>query len=386
MKGRRRHLIVWKLFRWAASPWLRRKFNFEPIPADVEGPYLILANHNTDWDPFLVALSFRQHMYFVASEHIFRWGLLSRLIRWLFDPISRLKGTLATDTVMAVMRRLRRSFNVCLFAEGNRSWNGVTCDILPSTGKLARICGATLVTYKLEGGYFTSPRWGVSLRRGKMRGYVVGVYPPEVMSKMTVEEINALIKRDLFEDAYARQQENPVPFKGKRIVEALETTLFICPKCRKIGTLKSRDDRISCDCGLNLRFTEYGFFEGDYLPFDNITDWDRWQAQQLCQLVQSGGDEPLFTDNNIDIVEILDKHKYVRLGRGQLKLWRDRLEFAGQAFPLKDITGISIHGAQAINLGVGSRNFELNCRSRFCGRKYMMAYEVLKNQILRSKA
>ena len=52
MKGRRRHLIVWKLFRCAASPWLRRKFNFEPVPADIDGPCLILANHNTDWDPF----------------------------------------------------------------------------------------------------------------------------------------------------------------------------------------------------------------------------------------------------------------------------------------------------------------------------------------------
>lgn len=60
--------------------------------APTAGPMLIVANHNADLDPVFLSMAFREHMYFVASEHIFRWGLWSKLIVALFDPISRSKG------------------------------------------------------------------------------------------------------------------------------------------------------------------------------------------------------------------------------------------------------------------------------------------------------
>ena len=67
---------------------------------------------------------------------------------------------------MAVMRRLRKGGSVAIFAEGNRSFNGLTGDILPATGKLARSSGASLVTFRFSGGYLSSPRWcGSRVRR-----------------------------------------------------------------------------------------------------------------------------------------------------------------------------------------------------------------------------
>ena len=65
--------------------------------------------------------------------------------------------------------------NVCVFPEGNRTWDGVTAKFLPSIGKLARSSGASLVTYKLTGGYFASPLGGQlhppreDARRGRAR-------------------------------------------------------------------------------------------------------------------------------------------------------------------------------------------------------------------------
>lgn len=374
-----RHKRVWRFFNVLLGGWLKRKFNYSPELAGVEGPFLLLANHATDWDPLLVALSFpKTQMYFVASEHIFRWGLTWRLIDWLLHPISRLKGSTAADTVMTVMRRMKKGANVAIFAEGNRTWDGKTGYILPSTGKLARSCGGALVTYRLTGGYFTSPRWsGKSLRRGKMTGGVVGVYSREELRAMTPEEINEIINRDLFEDAYARQRTEMVPYKGKAPAEGLETMLCLCPKCRSLGALRSRDDKLICDsCGLSLTYDEYGFLRGE-TPFDNVADFDAWQTGVLRELAEEAGDGPLFSDEGAALRRILKGHGSEELGAGKLELWRDRLVCAGHEFPLAEISGIGMHGPLRLDFSLGGDSYELAGAERSCVRKYMTTYNIL---------
>lgn len=381
MEHHRRHVLFWKLARFIAAPWLRRKFNFTPQIADVKGPYLVLANHTTDWDPLLVACSFPEQMYFVASEHIFRWRFTARLIRWLVDPIARLKSRTAADTAMAIIRRLRGGANVCLFAEGNRSWNGVTCPIHPSTGRLARSCGATLVTYRLEGGYFTNPRWSHSkLRRGRMRGYVVGVYTRETLLAMTPEEIGELIVRDLHENACERQRVERVAYKGRNLAQHLETLLCVCPDCGRLDSLKSAGDYLRCECGLLLRFTEYGEFEGERVPFDNILDWDLWQTERLRALWNGAGSERIFSDDEIHLWEILPGYQSRDFGVGRLSLYRDRLQWNDMVFPLSEISDINMLENIIMIVGIGQRSFQLECPQTRCIKKYMTLFELAKSR------
>ncbi|MDR0929249.1 MAG: 1-acyl-sn-glycerol-3-phosphate acyltransferase, partial [Oscillospiraceae bacterium] len=176
-------------------------------PLRLNRPTLILSNHNTDLDPAFLMLAFKNPLHFVASEHVFRWGLVSRLIRFFFQPIARQKGGSDAHAAMEIARTLRRGAHVCLFAEGNRSVDGITAPISPATGMLAKASGADLITFRLTGGYFTQPRWAAGFRRGRMRGEVVGHYPAETLREMTKEAINDIIRRDLREDAYARQRQ-----------------------------------------------------------------------------------------------------------------------------------------------------------------------------------
>ncbi|NCC69318.1 MAG: 1-acyl-sn-glycerol-3-phosphate acyltransferase, partial [Clostridia bacterium] len=353
---------LWGFFRFFLCGWIRRKFNITALPVETDGPYLVLANHATDWDPFLIALSFKPQMYFVASEHIFRWGPVWKIINWLLHPIARLKGTTASDTVMTVMRRMKKGANIAIFADGNRTWTGKSGSILPATGKLAKSCGGGLITYKLEGGYFTSPRWaGKSVRRGAMRGYAVGIYSREQLRGMTPEQINEIILRDLEEDAYARQRQHPVAFIGKNLAEGLETMLCICPKCGRIGTLRSSGDIFSCGCGFSARYTEYGFLTGPDVPFDNISDWDDWQTKTLCD---RAGDTPdgkaVFSDGDITMDLLKARHGQTLIGKGELALYRDRLVFMGREFPLRDISGMGMHGPLGLSFTVGTEHYELS--------------------------
>ena len=377
-----RYRRLWRLFRPPVAAWIRRKFRFDPEICTEGGPFLVLCNHNTDWDPLLLACAFPDYMSFVASEHIFRWGLAGKLIIYLMAPIARLKGTTAGDTAMTMLRRLRKGVSVAMFAEGNRSFNGLTNPILPATGKLARSSGVKLITYRLDGGYLTSPRWSASLRRGKMTGRVVGVYPPEQLRAMSADAVNEIIRRDLFVDACAVQRQEMIPFRGKRLAEHLECVLCRCPRCGAIGTLKSEDDRLSCACGFSVRYNEYGFFEGEDAPLDNITEWDAAQTEALFALADAAGDGPIFSDGDMTLKEVFpDTHTETPLGSGTMTLYADRLECCGQVFPLSELTGFSLVQAQTVDLTCGGRSFEIRSRAVRCTRKYMTVIEHLKHSL-----
>ena len=227
MERRRR---IWRVLVWLLRPFLKRRFRMEAAPAEVPGPCLIVANHVTNWDPLLLAMSFpATPIRFVASEHIFRHGRVSRLLERLAAPIPRRKASSGADTVKACLRALRDGETVCIFAEGDACWDGLTHEVFPATGKLARSSGAALVTYRLEGGYLTLPRWSKKRRPGRMRGAVVGVYPPEELKAMKGPEITALIDRDIFEDAWARQRAEHVRYRAEDRAVGIEKGFFLCP-------------------------------------------------------------------------------------------------------------------------------------------------------------
>lgn len=48
--------------------------------------------------------------------------------------------------------------------------------------------------YRIEGGYGVQPRWSDKNRKGKMRSYVFKVIEPEEYTKMSNEELFALIE------------------------------------------------------------------------------------------------------------------------------------------------------------------------------------------------
>ena len=169
MEHQMRHRAVWRLFRPLVRLILFFRFNYRCKSFSPKGPCIVVCNHVTDWDPLLVGAAFRRQMYFLASEHIMRLGFVSRLLDWLVHPIVRQKGGSAAGAVKEMLRVLKAGGNVALFPEGNRTWDGVTRDFPASTGKLVKTGGASLVTFRLRGGYLSSPRWSGDTARRQPR-------------------------------------------------------------------------------------------------------------------------------------------------------------------------------------------------------------------------
>lgn len=370
MEPMKRYRFLLKLLYKPVRLFFRLVYGYTPQVRPVEGPCLIVSNHVTTLDPVMLALSFPDTpISFVSSEHLFRKGLLSKLLKWFLSPISRKKAASAADTVMAIIRSVRQGITVGLFAEGECTWDGQTGWVFPATAKLARTCGATLVTYRLEGGHLTSPRWGKGIRKGKMTGHIVGVYPPQELKAMKPDAIYELINRDIREDAWERQLAEPVVYKSKAPAEHMETLTYLCPECGRVGTLHSKGAYIRCDCGFSRKFTETGAFEPAE-PFPNPGAWDAWQKERLAAL-EPDENGLLFSDSDILLHEVLPGHKTVFVGKGELRQYADELVCCGERFAMPEIENMAIFTAKVIVFSCGERYFEITSKKVYNARKYL---------------
>jgi len=407
----RRHKWVIRIAKPIFRLYMRLAFNyrFEPIK-EVEGPMIVVANHNCDLDPVMVGIAC-PHMYFVASEHIFRKPAIAWLLETFLSPIARRKGSVDASTVMEIRSRLKAGHSIAIFPEGNRSLDGCTGLIHPTTGKLIKAFGATLVTYHLEGGFFTTPRWGFGIRKGKMIGRPVGVYPKEELKKMKPEEVLELVRKDLYEDPYITQQKEKVRFRSKAPARGLETALYLCPHCKSIGTLHSTKKEIVCTCGYRAVFDEYGYFvkpdsaEKD-IVFKTYTEWYRWQQEEIAKLYAAyhnrmkeagqteNGNETqafsldefcVFPNNEVCLHEVGDDERSRPVMSGILKIGTEGLCVIGtdgsrKEFRFKDIPEISLCGRNKLAFICDGGYYEIKTHKLFNSRLVIRLYELISEK------
>lgn len=377
-----------KLYRFLKKfpvPLICRFLRYHAAPCDIEGPCLVISNHTTDFDPIFVTHAFNGHMYYVASEHVFRKGFLSRLLVSAFDPIARKKGSTDAAAALDIVRRLRNNANVCLFAEGNRSFNGVTGPVFSATGKLLKAARCSLVTFRISGGYLATPRWADKRRKGPINGELIRVYSPDELKAMTPEEINAAIAADIFEDAFARQSDHPAEYRGKHLAEHLERALYCCPKCGKAGTMHSKNDIFSCDCGFSVRYTETGFFTGESssgLPFQTVRDWDKWQLGRLKEIIHaSEKDSAIFIDSEATLSELSLDHAEKEIASGALSATINGLALEKEAFSWNEVVDMAVCGPARIEFTTTeARYYEITFDGPASGKKYHDLYRIVKSE------
>ena len=346
--------------------------------------YLVLGNHNTDWDFMYAGIMLKKQMYFVVSEHIFRKGFTGRLIKFLVDPIPRKKGASGAEASRKILERLKQGCNVGMFAEGNRSYAGTTCFISPNTAKLVKQAGCGLVNIAIHGGYFVSPRWSKSKRRGPVRAEVVKEYTPEELALMTEDEVYTAIKEDLFVDAYADQKNYPVKYRGKNLAEYLETTLFYCPKCKSFSSMHSSGNEFFCSsCGMKTQIDEYGYFD-KHSPFKTVKRWYREELTYLKNYVNSitDSDTMLFKDENIKL-SLITSESDTLIDNGTMSLFSNRLEFTDKngktfLFNVADITRISVVKRDRMLFTCNDLYYEVMTTDRpYSALKYVVASRYL---------
>ncbi len=367
---RRRHAVLFCALRPLFRVILWFKYGYRGLRFEQERrgqPYLILANHNGAIDPFLVAVSFRQPIYFVASDHIFRLGAISQIIRYLVAPIPIVKSTVDTRSIRDILTVLREGGSVGLFPSGNRSFTGTELPIPASTAKLVKHARVPVVLYRFDRGYLATPRWARHSRRGRVTGRVERVLEPGEIAEMTPTAIHDLLVDTLRGDPLVAD-DRAIRFRGRRLAEYLERVLSVCPACLGLDTLRSRADLLTCPCGYTVRYLPNGSLErlaagsvrdGHRLPdLPDVDHFDRFQQQHLAGLAHDAQGRqrhlhaPYFADDGQTLVRAERAARTVDQQQGALSLYADRLVFAtaGQTrvFGLDQLGDVLVHGPQTL--------------------------------------
>lgn len=379
--ARRRQEFFYRLARRLLLPYFSRRFNTtaDPQPG-LPAPYVVVSNHVTELDFFLTGQVFSEPMGFVVGEGLLRNPLLRFILVKGFGCIAKQKGAADARTAMGMLRRLREGRNVCLYAEGNTTFDGRTGEIPPATGALLRAVKAGLVVTRIEGAYFSMPRWGRGIRRGMTRCRVAGVYTAEELAGMTDGEVNSLLARLLSLDAYFEQEREQVPYRGKNPAGGIHHVLYLCPQCLSQGTLAGEGERVRCaECGMETVYTPTGFFEGRK-PFPGIRDWADWQRERLRELLAAPGGQLAVEDRGQTLMEMRGG-AFVPVAEGTLALAGRALTISGYAFPLETLPGLEIYRKNVLQFSTpDGRRFQTRPNGAFNALKYRDAYRIIREQ------
>ena len=106
----------------------------------------------------------------------------------------------------------------------------------------------------------------------------------EQIEKMSVDEINALLREHFEYDDYRYWQESGFKITESYRAEGLEKVLYKCPSCKSEGKMATSGAELYCtECGKKYTLGEDGFLrasEGE-TEFPHIPDWFNWERTQV---------------------------------------------------------------------------------------------------------
>ena len=354
----------------------------KPFKEEGKRQYLVLFNHQTAFDQFFVALSFRQHLYFLASEDIFSKGFLSSALRYLVAPIPIKKQTTDVRAIMNCMRVAKEGGSISLAPEGNRTYSGKTEYMSPSIAPLARKLGLPIVLYHIKGGYGVQPRWADNVRRGRIDCFVSRVIEPEEYMSLTDDELFKLIEDGLFiNEANADNS-----FYHKKSAEHLERVLYVCPECG-LSSFESHLDTVECKkCGLKVRYLPTTELEGvgKELPYRFVNDWYEAQSDFINSTdVTALTDEPVWEDVSSFSEVIPYEKKRPISDECRVLLYGDRIVVKGEGvdetFTFSDSSAVTVLGRNKVNIYYGDKIYQLKGEKSMNAIKYVHFFNRYRN-------
>ena len=353
-----------------------------PFKEENKRQYLVLFNHQTAFDQFFVALSFRKHLYFIASEDIFSKGFISSALRYLVAPIPIKKQTTDVRAIMNCMRVAKEGGSISLAPEGNRTYSGKTEYMSPSIAPLARKLGLPIALYHIKGGYGVQPRWADNVRRGRMDCYVSKVIEPEEYMSLTDDELYNLIKDGLYVNEANR---NDLYFSRKS-AEHLERVLYYCPHCG-FSTFETTGDIVECTkCKLQARYLPTKEFEGiGYrFPYRFVNDWYEAQNDYINSVdVTALTDAPVWTDTASFSEVIPYKKKRPIADTTTVELYGDRITVKGEGvdevFLFDESSAVTVLGRNKVDIYHGDKIYQLKGGKDFNAVKFVHFFNRHRN-------
>ncbi len=149
------HTLYWfyhSLFTLGFSIRMQGERNMPPT-----GPALVVANHQSFFDPLLIGLCARRPLVYVARKTLFKNRFFAAMIRGL-NAVPIDQEGIGKEGIRIVLDQLSRGRAVVLFPEGERTWDGKMLPLRPGIHLLIKRTQAPIVPVGIAGAFDAWPR------------------------------------------------------------------------------------------------------------------------------------------------------------------------------------------------------------------------------------
>jgi len=377
-------MVKW-LMRWLILPFFRVSWSNRAALERVPEPYLILSNHGSALDPYIVSAPLCGPCPFILTGIPNRYTLKGILYAQA-GAIPMPKNCEDLKSLKLMMDALKKGKNLSIFPEESRTWDGKNLPVVQLTANLIRILNVPVVTALLHGSYLMNPRWGTSLRRGKVVVCYNVLFGGKKTGSMKIHELEKVLIDALDHNEYESEIIKGVKYKSFKRAEKIEQILYICPDCHSVGSFISKGNRFRCrKCGYSVYYSKDGqlFSLKGKQHFINVAQWNDWQKKEALNIILTDhGEEPIFFDSNITH-SIADHRGVFRVkGKGSLYFYKGQMEYRDEKnslyiFNLEDIAGMAVQLREKIEFTFQNELHRFHSRKRiFSARKIMDFYNL----------
>lgn len=310
--------FVWLIWILCKIVLIGKKYKVEKINMEgLKPPYMLLSNHMYFIDFELAAMGTFPHRVnnVVHLDGYYRRPWLMELI----GAIGTRKFTNDMHLIKSINKVLKRGDILSMYPEARYSPCGVTSFLPDSLGKLIKMNKVPVVVIIHRGNHLNSPFWNFrKKRRVPFHTTMTQILTAEQVKEMSVDEINAAVKKAFEYDDYRYQKENGILITEKYRAEGMHKILYQCPNCMTESKMSSKGTEIFCtECGKRWNLNEDGTLSAltGKTEFSHVPDWFEWERTQVREQIRRG--EYSFSDD-VEIYSQPRCWKFEYLGDGKL--------------------------------------------------------------------
>jgi 1-acyl-sn-glycerol-3-phosphate acyltransferase len=155
--------------------WRIRYHDKENIPKNLSSGLLIVANHQTYFDPFWICAPIRRKYRFMAWDKAFDWFLVGWLIKYLGSfPVDTKRGT-TKNVLRESLGALRDGATLLVFPEGARAFpDGKLHEFKTGAVRIALEAGVPILPVTVKG---ANRVWSQTMKRPKFNKVEIFYHP-----------------------------------------------------------------------------------------------------------------------------------------------------------------------------------------------------------------
>ena len=173
-----------------------RYFGQTNIPK--QGGVLIIANHQSHYDPPLIGGGSSRRINYLARKTLFKF----KPFAWLIDSLDAIpldNQGIGFEGIKETIRRLKNGEMVLMFPEGTRTWDGKIAPLKDGFLTLAIRGKAAILPTAVSGAYETWPRFLRFPGPGRLKVVYGELISYETAKEIPPDELHKLVEEKLHE-------------------------------------------------------------------------------------------------------------------------------------------------------------------------------------------